>query len=178
MKKRATILRITPEDLQNPFSVEGWEFEAILFEGTEKEWDDDPHETTKAVYLSKLEDGDSIIYYSDGRRRATKSVVGREEVEAATPVPLTWGQLKKFCEQVPDEHYHTPVILWREDEALQSLSAEKLEEDQYMDMKADKKVCFSLSEAGMTEEDGKEGVAKGRLAKVYSKDHPILRENF
>ena len=85
---------------------------------------------------------------------------------------MIWKELKEFCNSLDESLLEHKVILWREDEALVDIDAEQLEEDHYIG--DDDEGCYSLSNAGISEEQAKEM----GLRKLYDKGHPILWEKF
>jgi hypothetical protein len=80
---------------------------------------------------------------------------------------MTWNELKKFCDSLPEDQLERKVILWREDEAINNIEAEHLSEDHYIGEDDDD--CYPESEAEEPIED---------LKKVWSKGDAILWEKF
>lgn len=78
-----------------------------------------------------------------------------------------WQQLKDFCNSLDENQLNEPVILWRESEAINNITAFQLDEDHYI-AEGDEG-CYPLSDATEPEED---------LKKVYDKGTPLLFENF
>jgi hypothetical protein len=85
-----------------------------------------------------------------------------------TDYGINWKQLKDFCNALPEEQLEKRVILWREDECINSIYANELDEDQYMHDE-DEEGCYPLSQAEHPEHE---------LKKVYEKGHPVLIEDF
>ena len=65
------------------------------------------------------------------------------------------------------------VVLWREDEAITNIGAERLHADHYIG-EGDDDGCYTLDDAGLSLEEAKE---QG-LQKVYDKGTPILFNDF
>jgi hypothetical protein len=82
---------------------------------------------------------------------------------------MTWKELKDFCNSLDEKQLERNVILWREDEAINNIEAEKLPEDRYICPDACDEGCYPLSEASEPLED---------LKKVYEKGDAILWEKF
>jgi hypothetical protein len=80
---------------------------------------------------------------------------------------MNWKELKEFCNQLSEKQLQRKVILWREDEAISNINAERLTEDHYKS--DDEDGCYPESEAEEPIE---------LLQKVYSKGDPILWEKF
>ncbi len=84
---------------------------------------------------------------------------------------MNWKELKEFCDTLNAEQLEKEVVLWREDEGINDISAEQLQEDHYNDPEDTEAGCFPIN-------DILDGVNKDALKKVYDKGHPILFENF
>ncbi len=80
---------------------------------------------------------------------------------------MTWSELKDFCNSLPEDQLQRNVILWREDEAINKIEANRIEEDHYIG--EDDEGCYPLSDATAPIE---------LLRKVYSKGDAILVELF
>lgn len=93
---------------------------------------------------------------------------------------MNWKQLKDFCNSLPESELEKNVMLWRESEAITDISAEQLEEDQYVDNRDSDNGCFPESEAKSQIESDIEEFPNGLedFKKVYDKGHPILHEIF
>lgn len=94
---------------------------------------------------------------------------------------MTWNDLKKFCNELPENELEKNVILWREEEAITDISAVALDEDHYVDKEGEiSDGCFPLSDAEhwirTSPEDYPDGI--DGFEKVYDKGHPVLWENF
>lgn len=85
---------------------------------------------------------------------------------------MNWKDLKEFANSLDEEQLEREVILWREDEAIDKIEAMTLEDDHYIGDGEDG--CYTLADAGLTEEDVKE---RG-LTKVYTIGFPLLHEDF
>ncbi len=72
--------------------------------------------------------------------------------------------------KLSEDKLNESVILWREEEAVTNIEADRLEDDYYIDKERHEDGCFTLSDVIFDEE--------GRLEKVYDKGYPILWENF
>lgn len=93
---------------------------------------------------------------------------------------MNWKQLKDFCNNLPESELEKNVILWRESEAIVDISAEQLEENNYVNTEDYDSGCFPECEMNsrikMAPEDFPHGIH--HFTKVYDKGHPILHENF
>lgn len=93
---------------------------------------------------------------------------------------INWGELKDFCNSLPESELGNNVIMWRESEAIVDIDVSKLEEDHYVKNGYEEDGCFVKSEAEyqikMDSEEFPEGL--NHFTKVYDKGHPILSENF
>ena len=85
---------------------------------------------------------------------------------------MIWKELKDFANSLDEKQLEKNVVLWREDEAVNDINAEKLDADHYIG--DDDEGCYPLADSGLTIEDVEE---KG-LRKVYDKGSPILWEKF
>jgi len=93
---------------------------------------------------------------------------------------MNWKELKDFCNNLSETELEKNVILWREDEAITDISAEQLEEDNYVLIDSEDEGCFPEKEALSQIKNDLEEYPNGldHFKKVYSKGHPILQENF
>jgi len=82
---------------------------------------------------------------------------------------MKWSELKDFCDTLEEWQLEKDVILWREDEAVSRIAAEKLSEPHYIDPDEFEEGCYPLSEAARPEDE---------LKMVYDAGHPILWEDF
>ncbi len=92
---------------------------------------------------------------------------------------MTWNELKEFCNSLPSEELAKNVILWREGECINSINAEMLQEDHYIDPEESENGCFPESEAkNVLLDDDRYPNGLDDLKKAYDKGHPILWEKF
>lgn len=93
---------------------------------------------------------------------------------------MNWKELKDFCNNLPESELEKNVILWREEEAITDISAEQLDEDQYVNIDDSDDGCFPMSEAESQIKSDPEDFPNGLdgFKKVYEKGQPILHENF
>lgn len=82
---------------------------------------------------------------------------------------MNYKELKDFCNLLDEGQLKEEVVLWREDEAINSIQAEPLSEDQYMRKDGEDEHCYPLSESEHPESE---------LKLVHRKGRPILFENF
>ena len=81
---------------------------------------------------------------------------------------MTWNELKIFCNTLSEAQLGKNVVLWREDEGINDISAECISEDHYIG-DDDSDGCYPESDATEPIEN---------LTKVYSKGDAILFECF
>ena len=93
---------------------------------------------------------------------------------------MNWKELKDFCNSLPESELEKKVILWREEEAITKITAEQLEEDNYVLIDSEEDGCFPEKEALSQIKNNLEEFPKGlkHFKKVYNKGNPILYENF
>ena len=93
---------------------------------------------------------------------------------------MNWKELKDFCNSLPESELSKEVVVWQEEDAISSISAEQLEEDHYVDNNSKEDGCMPLSTAQSIIKDDPEEYPDGlqQFSKVYEKGHPILSENF
>lgn len=84
---------------------------------------------------------------------------------------MNFRELKEFCNSLPENELDKKIILWREDEAITDISAEQLDEDQYIEIDNSENGCFPVSEC-------KDLDPEIKIRKVYDKGTPILHEVF
>jgi len=60
---------------------------------------------------------------------------------------MNWEELKKFCNELPEEELKKKVILWREGECINDMDATQLTEDHYQTDGDDG--CYPLGEADL-----------------------------
>ena len=92
---------------------------------------------------------------------------------------MNWKQLKEFCNKLPENQLENNVILWRENECVNTINAEELSEDHYIDLEDSDNGCFSFTDAKSFIKD-KDAYPNGfnDLKIVYKKGHPVLWEEF
>jgi hypothetical protein len=94
---------------------------------------------------------------------------------------MTWNELKTFCNSLDEKQLEHNVIMWREDDVINDISAMQLDEDHYVDNEGDfEDGCFPQSEAEAMIRDNEPDFPNGmeHFQKVYDKGHPLLAENF
>ena len=91
---------------------------------------------------------------------------------------MTWRELKEFCNSLPEKELEKNVIMWREEEGINNISAEQLEEDHYINPENCDDGCFPMWQAIDMIKDGPDEYPNGMndFEKVYDKGHPILLE--
>ncbi len=82
---------------------------------------------------------------------------------------MNWKELKEFCNSLDEKQLEKKVIIWREDEAISKIEAEKLSEDHYVNPEVDEDGCYPESEANEPLKD---------LKKDYDKGDTVLWEKF
>ncbi|OXB01733.1 hypothetical protein B0A75_04640 [Flavobacterium oncorhynchi] len=93
---------------------------------------------------------------------------------------MNWKELKDFCNNLPESELEKNVMLWREDEVISDISAQQLNEDNYIYPPTVEDGCFPESEMKSQIEMSPSDYPKGvrNFTKIYDKGHPVLVENF
>jgi hypothetical protein len=80
---------------------------------------------------------------------------------------MNWNKLKEFCNSLDEKELNEPVILWRDDEAINFIEAKTLDEDYYIG---------DGDEGCYAEIDATKPLSK--LKKVYNKGNAVLFEQY
>lgn len=93
---------------------------------------------------------------------------------------MNWKELKEFANSLGEKQLKKKVILWRENEAISDISANRLGEDQYIFEDEPHEGCFDESEALYQIKRNPDDYPNGinSFKRVYDKGTPILFENF
>lgn len=93
---------------------------------------------------------------------------------------MTWKEMKQFCESLNDEQLEKKVIMWREEEVINDISAFTLGLDHYIDKERGEDGCIEESTAKEIAMNNEIDYPNGmdHFEKVYDKGFPLLHENF
>ena len=93
---------------------------------------------------------------------------------------MNWKELKDFCNSLPESELEKKVILWREEDAITDISAEQMDEDNYVNDEDTEAGCMPKSVCEGLIKDSPEDYPGGleHFSKVYDKGHPVLHEIF